>query len=85
MERARGKVLMIDEAYLLYRAAGDSGTASGSMFGQAVLDTLVSGISPEPNQDSVVILAGYPDEMKFMMKANQGLARRFPRKFTFRD
>jgi len=75
LESCRGKVLIIDEAYALDQATS---------YHQAVLDTLVSDISPEGGGDMVVILVGYEDQIDEMIrKANPGLARRFAQKLHF--
>ncbi|RNB91694.1 AAA family ATPase [Brevibacillus fluminis] len=77
--RAIGGVLFIDEAYSLKRP-----DASGSDYGQTVIDTLVSAMtSGEYAGKFVVILAGYPEEMRQFLFANPGLRSRFPEKGHF--
>ncbi|KAK0643349.1 hypothetical protein B0T16DRAFT_459510 [Cercophora newfieldiana] len=75
---ARGKVLMIDEAYMLdpfYGRAGDS----ADPFRKGVIDTIVGEIQNTPGEDICVIMCGYKDKMERMVQAaNPGLARRFP-------
>jgi hypothetical protein len=67
---ARGKVLVIDEAYSL----------DDSMYGKQVLDTLVEKIQGTPSDDIAVLLLGYEKQMLDMIRnQNPGLARRFPR------
>lgn len=74
VEKARGGVLFIDEAYSLKREA-----QSGSDFGQAAIDTLVSLMTgKEFGGDFAVVLAGYPGEMRQFLDANPGLRSRFP-------
>ncbi|MBO5221336.1 MAG: AAA family ATPase [Clostridia bacterium] len=69
---AYGSVLFIDEAYTLYR--GDDG---GKDFGREALETLLSEMENH-RKDLVVIMAGYPDEMKRLMDSNPGLESRMP-------
>ncbi|MED4127185.1 AAA family ATPase [Shouchella miscanthi] len=74
IERAVGGVLFIDEAYSLKREG-----QSGNDYGQAVIDTLVSAMTSETYAGKfAVILAGYPQEMRGFIRANPGLASRFP-------
>ncbi|MBU9721382.1 MULTISPECIES: AAA family ATPase [Bacillaceae] len=71
---AVGGVLFIDEAYSLKRDG-----ASGSDYGQAAIDTLVSAMtSGEYAGKFAVILAGYPEEMRNFLWSNPGLRSRFP-------
>uniref|UniRef100_A0A0G4I2L6 AAA+ ATPase domain-containing protein n=1 Tax=Chromera velia CCMP2878 TaxID=1169474 RepID=A0A0G4I2L6_9ALVE len=75
LNSAQGKVLLIDEAYVLGRD-GNGGNANA--FGQQVLDTIVEKVQGGPGEDISVVMCGYTDEMKEMFrKANPGLARRF--------
>lgn len=77
--KARGGLLFIDEAYTLAR---DAGSASG--FGQEAIDTLVK-LMEDHRHDTVVIAAGYPDEMDAFVDANPGLRSRMPRTVDFPD
>ena len=70
---AYGSVLFIDEAYSLYR---DEGYSSND-FGREAIDTLIAEMENH-RSDLVVIMAGYPDEMETLMKANAGLESRMP-------
>lgn len=70
LERAKGNVLVIDEAYSLY---------SDDSFSKAVIDTLVAELPTSGGADMAVVLCGYDFQMKELLdKANPGLARRFP-------
>ena len=77
--KARGGVLFIDEAYTLAR---DAGSVSG--FGQEAIDALVK-LMEDHRHDTVVIAAGYPDEMDDFIDTNPGLRSRMPRTIDFPD
>ncbi|KAI1413314.1 P-loop containing nucleoside triphosphate hydrolase protein [Hypoxylon sp. FL1857] len=85
LEQARGKVLVIDEAYML----GNSGQhREVDCFRAAVVDTLVSEIQSGYNEDRCVLLLGYHQKIEEMfLNTNPGLARRFPisSAFEFED
>ncbi|KAM0134445.1 hypothetical protein ACHAO1_005657 [Botrytis cinerea] len=76
-----GKVLIIDEAYMLYPSSkGSHGGHGGSdIFRTAVIDTIVAEIQSVPGDDRCVLLLGYEDKMSEMFQnVNPGLTRRFP-------
>lgn len=79
LERARGNVLFIDEAYTLCTTKEDR-----KDFGNHVIESLLTLLA-QPNPDTIVILAGYADEMERLMQQNQGLKGRFPHHFHFED
>ena len=79
IEKARGGVLFIDEAYALARANDDS-----KDFGKEVIEILVKEMSNGP-RDFAVIVAGYPKQMKHFIDSNPGLKSRFRHFFEFRD
>jgi SpoVK/Ycf46/Vps4 family AAA+-type ATPase len=77
IREALGGVLFIDEAYsLLSQTAGD--------FGKEVVDTLVDEMTKH-NENLVVVLAGYPNEMDRLLESNPGLRSRFKKFFLFPD
>lgn len=78
IEEAKGGILFIDEFYAL--ALDDSPRD----FGKQVVDQIVSEM--ENNRDDlVVIVAGYPDEMKKAIESNPGLKSRFLNYVEFED
>ncbi|MBK8699588.1 MAG: AAA family ATPase [Saprospiraceae bacterium] len=79
IEKARGGILFIDEAYALARSADDS-----KDFGREVIEMLVKEMSNGPG-DLSVIVAGYPKEMKIFIDSNPGLKSRFKYYFDFPD
>lgn len=77
IERARGSVLFIDEAYSL--TSGGKGD-----FGHEAIETLLKRME-DMRGELIVIVAGYPDRMNEFLEANPGLKSRFDRKFAFQD
>jgi len=78
VDKALDGVLFIDEAYSLVSDEGDD------PFGHEALQILLKRM--EDNRDRlVVVLAGYPKEMKRLLAANPGLSSRFQRTFDFPD
>lgn len=77
VKKAMGGVLFIDEAYSLARG-GDKD------FGKEAIDCLVK-VMEDRNDDLIIILAGYPNEMEMFMEANTGLPSRFPIQLDFQD
>lgn len=79
IEKARGGVLFIDEAYTLLKTSKESND-----FGKEVINALLTVLAePEPNM--IVILAGYEDQMNKLLNHNPGLKERFPMVFHFDD
>ncbi|KAI1807173.1 P-loop containing nucleoside triphosphate hydrolase protein [Daldinia bambusicola] len=87
LESTKGKVLIIDEAYML--AGGSPGVGgTGDPFKAAVIDTIVAEVQSTALEDRCVLLLGYKELMEDMFqKVNPGLSRRFPMSsgFNFQD
>ena len=82
IEKAKGGILFIDEAYALSR---DSGPGSDSKdFGREAIDTLVAAME-NMREDLIVIVAGYTEPMKRFIDANEGLKSRFMTYINFDD
>jgi len=80
LDRARGGILFIDEAYTL--APPKEG--GGDNFGQQAIDVLMKRMEDE-RKNLVVIAAGYKDNVDQFLSANPGLKSRFAHKFDFPD
>ena len=76
-QRAKGGVLFIDEAYSLL----DKGNGR---FGDEALNMIVQEMENN-RKDTVVIFAGYPDEMDEFFLRNPGLRSRVPFRVRFDD
>jgi SpoVK/Ycf46/Vps4 family AAA+-type ATPase len=81
IDKAKGGVLFIDEAYALSREAGGSDSKD---FGREAIDTLVAAME-NMRDDLIVIVAGYTDPMKNFIDANPGLKSRFMTYIDFQD
>ncbi len=77
IEKARGGILFIDEAYMLSRDTQRD-------FGSEALEVIIKEMSDGPG-DIAIMAAGYPKEMETFMDANPGLASRFRYHYHFND
>nr|WP_314758418.1 DNA-directed RNA polymerase subunit alpha C-terminal domain-containing protein [uncultured Lachnoanaerobaculum sp.] len=76
-QRAKGGVLFIDEAYsLLEERRGE--------FGDEAINMIVQEMENN-RKDTIVIFAGYPDEMEKFFLRNPGLRSRVPFRVNFED
>jgi len=78
IELCQGKVLLVDECYNL----------DDNMYGKKVLDTFVEKISGQGSQDIAVLLVGYEEPIRTMLRnQNPGLSSRFDpaEAFLFED
>jgi len=76
IDRAKGGVLFIDEAYYLYRGADSQD------YGQEAIDILLQVMENERDK-LVVILAGYKDRMDKFFSSNPGMSSRIAHHLDF--
>ncbi|EPS35147.1 hypothetical protein H072_11585 [Dactylellina haptotyla CBS 200.50] len=75
LNAARGKVLIIDEAYMLMPKLN----GAEDPYKAAVIDTIVSEVQNVPGDDQCVLLLGYKEDLQKMFNGvNPGFSRRFP-------
>ena len=79
IDKALDGVLFIDEAYSLIARDGPQ-----DPYGREAVDTLLRRMENDRDR-LVVIVAGYPDEMKLFIDSNPGLQSRFNRYIRFPD
>ncbi len=72
LEQAQGGILFIDEAYQLYQPNDPRDP------GKFVIETLLTALADDSRRDWMLILAGYPKEMKRMFEMNPGFKSRIP-------
>ena len=77
IEKAKGGVLFIDEAYALTNRGGND-------YGQEAVDTLLKAME-DNRDDQIVIVAGYTELMEEFVHSNPGLESRFNRFLHFPD
>jgi probable Rubsico expression protein CbbX len=78
LKRAMGGVLLIDEAYYLYRPENERD------YGQEAIEILLQ-VMEAHREDLVVILAGYADRMDVFFRSNPGMASRIAHHIDFPD
>jgi probable Rubsico expression protein CbbX len=78
LKRAMGGVLLIDEAYYLYRPENERD------YGQESIEILLQFMEAH-REDLVVILAGYADRMDTFFRSNPGMASRIAHHIGFPD
>ncbi|MBN2570883.1 MAG: AAA family ATPase [Ignavibacteriales bacterium] len=79
IEKARGGILFIDEAYALARGGEDD-----KDYGREAIEVLIKEMSDGPG-DIAIIFAGYPKEMEVFINSNPGLKSRVNMYFDFPD
>lgn len=77
IQKARGGVIFIDEAYSLIA------DEKQDMYGYEVLTEICEAMSSPVERQVLFIFAGYENEMKKIFQANTGLKRRFGYIFKF--
>lgn len=77
LEKARGGVLFIDEAYTLISRSSED-------YGQEAIDMILKEME-DGRDDLVVIAAGYTKAMQVFMSTNPGLRSRFKHTIDFPD
>ncbi|MCL4120796.1 UNVERIFIED_CONTAM: hypothetical protein GTU68_008418 [Idotea baltica] len=77
VKQALGGVLFIDEAYSI-----SSSSDNQRDFGKEALEVLLKRME-DHRKEFIVIVAGYPVEMKQFIESNPGLKSRFNQYFTF--
>src|SRR5699024_9285620 len=77
LDDCKGGILFIDEAYALY-------SESGRDTGQEAVNTILTFME-DNRYSTMIIFAGYTDEMNTFLKMNSGLESRIPNKFYFED
>lgn len=78
LERAKGGILFIDEAYTLNKKGANVN------FGQEAINTILTFME-DNRDDTMIIFAGYPKEMEQFLQTNPGLKSRVPNTFMFDD
>ena len=76
IERARGGVLFVDEAYMLTNRGSND-------FGPAAVEEIMNHM--QDAEEPIFIFAGYPKEMEQFLLTNPGLQRRIGHTFEFAD
>ncbi|PLX01481.1 MAG: AAA family ATPase [Marinilabiliales bacterium] len=78
IEKARGGILFIDEAYMLFK------DTTSNDFGPEAIAALITEMS-DGKGDIAIFAAGYPKEMDNFINSNPGLKSRFKNHFEFHD
>ncbi len=78
IKKARGGILFIDEAYMLYKKDASND------FGPEAIDAILTEMSDGPG-DIAIMMAGYPKEMESFIQSNPGLKSRFRNYYHFDD
>lgn len=76
---SEGQVVLIDEIYGLK----PSTTTENDSFAQEAINALVGCLTDPRNASTVVVIAGYKEATDEFIRANDGLASRFPQEIVF--
>ena len=76
-QKAKGKLLFIDEAYSLVEVWGGS-------YGDEAISTIVQEMENN-RENTIVVFAGYPDKMEEFFSRNPGMRSRVPFHISFPD
>jgi len=79
IDKARGGILFVDEAYALSDRGND-----GKDFGKEVIEVLLKEMS-DGKGDLAVVFAGYPKEMQSFLNSNPGMSSRVSNHIHFPD
>lgn len=79
IDKARGGILFVDEAYALSDRGDD-----GKDFGKEVVEVLLKEMS-DGKGDIAIIFAGYPKEMQSFISSNPGMSSRISSHIHFSD
>ncbi|MEH0157829.1 AAA family ATPase [Limibacter armeniacum] len=79
IEKARGGVLFIDEAYAL-----SGGGQASSDYGKEAIEVLLKEME-DKRGEFIVVVAGYTDQMQKFLSTNPGLKSRFDKELYFTD
>jgi SpoVK/Ycf46/Vps4 family AAA+-type ATPase len=77
IDQAKGGVLFIDEAYALAEGEGND-------YGKEAIEVILKNME-DMRGELAVIVAGYPDNMKYFLESNPGLKSRFDQFFQYFD
>jgi SpoVK/Ycf46/Vps4 family AAA+-type ATPase len=78
IDKARGGILFIDEAYALYSPE------QGNDFGKEAIEVILKEME-DHRGDFIVVMAGYTEPMNRLLEMNPGLKSRFDRELIFED
>lgn len=83
LDATKGKILIIDEAYML-GGGGDRSNPQSDIYRSAVIDTIVAEVQSTAVEERCVLLLGYKKRMEAMLnEGNEAMARRFPLSSAF--
>jgi stage V sporulation protein K len=78
LEDSLGGILFIDEAYSLAQQDGND------PYGSEAIETIIKYME-DNREDLIIIVAGYPEEMRNFLDSNPGIKSRFSKQMNFPD